>query len=156
MGINNTVSMLQHYRYKKINLTPTFVECINMQDFDQQRNLLFVSKSYFVVIYKNDLKLLNYPFLNIFPCFIYKVELEAKLLTSKSELKQSQLHKEQLEIELSRASKRLQVLEQDARIQDTVCKEHTERLDMCDARRVELEKMTSEFTTTVSTINDLL
>ncbi|XP_033634147.1 rootletin-like [Asterias rubens] len=83
-------------------------------------------------------------------------ELKAQFLTSESELKQTELHKEQLKIDLGRASKRLQVLEQEARIRDTVCKEHTERLEMCDVRRVELEKMTSEFTATIWSLeNDI-
>ncbi|XP_071794676.1 uncharacterized protein [Asterias amurensis] len=83
-------------------------------------------------------------------------ELKAQFLTSESELKQTELHNEHLKIDLGRASKRLQVLEQEARIRDTVCKEHTERLEMCDVRRVELEKMTSEFTATIWSLeNDI-
>ena len=78
-------------------------------------------------------------------CNFYRTaELKARLLASESELRQSCLNKEQLEIDLRNASKRLQTLEEDARIRDTVCKEHTERLAIYDVRREELEKMTSE------------
>ncbi|XP_022105199.1 nucleoprotein TPR-like isoform X2 [Acanthaster planci] len=72
-------------------------------------------------------------------------DLKARLQMSESELRETHLLKEQLEIDLRRESKRLQTLEQDARIKETVCKEHVEMMASFDARKVELETTTSQY-----------